>query len=385
MMARTPLASVSGRASGTLAPSLTGAPGSTAKTLKFSSPPWSWTKRMNFESRLQKWPGMGRLVSALMGFALSKGSSRRLTQMLRVPSSGFKNEIQLPSGESCAPEISGSPNSSSRSMIGGSAGLTVAAWGPLSGWGAGAAQAIASAARSAERSRTDLVMCAASWCEDAGSLSPRSFESEAGHRLVIPVEPDAGGDARLRLAVGDEERAREDRRGPVDVLEEMARRRDGEQVRAHLGIEVGGHLEARRVGQRRCPQEAGHAADPGQVGHHVIGRPRRDRRRHRSGAEEVLADLDGRRDLARDPRRASVVIVSHRLLDPVDPFTLERPPLCQRLRHGERLVEVRHQKRVARNLRADGAGGPQVFRCRFASQAELDGVEAFGQQRNRLV
>src|SRR5208337_1572109 len=41
------------------------------------------------------------------------------TQTLRVLFQGFRNAMNLPSGESCAPEISGSPKSRSRSMIGG--------------------------------------------------------------------------------------------------------------------------------------------------------------------------------------------------------------------------------------------------------------------------
>src|SRR6266571_5515036 len=62
---------------------------------------------------------MGRVVSAVIGLAESNGSSVRLTQMLRVPLKGLTKAMNLPSGEICAPEISGSPKNSSRSITGG--------------------------------------------------------------------------------------------------------------------------------------------------------------------------------------------------------------------------------------------------------------------------
>src|SRR5258708_7288377 len=70
---------------------------------------------------------MGRLVSLVTGRAALKGSAASLTQMLRVLFNGFRKAMYLPSGESCAPEISGSPKNSSRSIIGGSAALKVVA------------------------------------------------------------------------------------------------------------------------------------------------------------------------------------------------------------------------------------------------------------------
>src|SRR4030095_13253843 len=74
---------------------------------------------MNLPSRLQKYWGIGR-VSAVIGFALSNGSSVRLTQMLRVPLKGLMKAMNLPSGEIWAPAISGSPKKRSRSISGGS-------------------------------------------------------------------------------------------------------------------------------------------------------------------------------------------------------------------------------------------------------------------------
>src|SRR2546422_9418057 len=74
---------------------------------------------MYLPSRLQKYAGIGRAVSAVIGFAFSKGSSVVFTQILRVPLNGLMKAMNLPSGEICAPEISGSPKNNSRSIKGG--------------------------------------------------------------------------------------------------------------------------------------------------------------------------------------------------------------------------------------------------------------------------
>src|SRR5690349_22539420 len=86
---------------------------------------------MNFPSLLQKYCVTGRFVSLVMSLAAVQGSLTRFTQMLRVSLYGLRNEMYLPSGDICAPEISGLPKNSSRSMSGGSlplcAGATVGA------------------------------------------------------------------------------------------------------------------------------------------------------------------------------------------------------------------------------------------------------------------
>src|SRR6185312_6910447 len=76
---------------------------------------------MYLPSRLQKYWVTGRVLSFVIGLAASKGSSVRLTQTLRVPLNGLTKAMNFPSGEIWAPEISGSPKNSSRSIIGGCA------------------------------------------------------------------------------------------------------------------------------------------------------------------------------------------------------------------------------------------------------------------------
>src|SRR6185369_17466260 len=82
---------------------------------------------MYLPSRDQKYVGMGRLVSAVIGLALANGSAVFFTQTLRVPLNGLINAMNAPSGEICAPAISGSPKKISRSIIGGLCAQTGAA------------------------------------------------------------------------------------------------------------------------------------------------------------------------------------------------------------------------------------------------------------------
>src|ERR1700722_3396374 len=76
---------------------------------------------MYLPSRVHRNPATGRAVSVVMRRAELNGSAVCLTQMLRVPFQGFTKARYLPSGESWAPDISGSPNKSSRSIMGGRA------------------------------------------------------------------------------------------------------------------------------------------------------------------------------------------------------------------------------------------------------------------------
>src|SRR6185503_20414275 len=71
--------------------------------------------------------GIGRLVSAVIGFALANGSAVFFTQTLRVPWNGLIKAMNAPSGEIWAPAISGSPKKSSRSIRGGLCAHTGAA------------------------------------------------------------------------------------------------------------------------------------------------------------------------------------------------------------------------------------------------------------------
>src|SRR5690348_5395139 len=75
---------------------------------------------MYLPSLLQKYWVTGRLVSLVISFAAVHGSPTALTQIFRVSLYGLRKEMYLPSGDICAPDISGLPKNSSRSMSGGS-------------------------------------------------------------------------------------------------------------------------------------------------------------------------------------------------------------------------------------------------------------------------
>src|SRR6185295_7033530 len=78
---------------------------------------------MYFPSRLHSQVAMGRLVSVVRRWAELNGSSVLFTHRLRVSFQGLTNARYLPSGEICAPVISGFPNNRSRSIKAGAGEL----------------------------------------------------------------------------------------------------------------------------------------------------------------------------------------------------------------------------------------------------------------------
>src|SRR6185436_19716386 len=69
-------------------------------------------------SRLHRYAGIGRFGSLVTRCALSNGSAAFFTQTFRVSFHGLRNAMYCPSGEICAPAISGLPKKSSRSIRG---------------------------------------------------------------------------------------------------------------------------------------------------------------------------------------------------------------------------------------------------------------------------
>src|SRR6266853_3749415 len=109
---------------------------------------------------------MGRVVSAVSGFAESKGASVALIQILRVPLNGLIKAMNLPSGEICAPAISGSPKNNSRSISGG--------W-PFD-WAVAATAEIASSSAAQKTGANDLAKVERSWDETLDLIKPLSFD-----------------------------------------------------------------------------------------------------------------------------------------------------------------------------------------------------------------
>src|SRR6185436_15270561 len=77
-------------------------------------------------SRLHRYAGIGRFGSLVTRCALSNGSAAFFTQTFRVSFHGLRNAMYCPSGEICAPAISGLPKKSSLSLSGGCAASALA-------------------------------------------------------------------------------------------------------------------------------------------------------------------------------------------------------------------------------------------------------------------
>ncbi len=107
----------------------------------------------------------------------------------------------------------------------------------------------------------------------------------------LAVRPVAGPIGRHGVAVDDPQRLLDDLVGPIDIFEEMAGRRRGQQMRAHLGKEMRRHRDAMGGGERGGALPAGDAADALEVGHHVVGGAGRERRRHAVGASEKFSPI----------------------------------------------------------------------------------------------
>ena len=176
------------------------------------------------------------------------------------------------------------------------------------------------------------------------------------------------------------------RRAPVHVLEPVARRRRGEQVRAEFREQVARHLHAVRVRDRGGTQPARDATDALHVGHHVVVGAGVEGLREFPCVEQVLATLDRRAEFRGDTRVAGVVVVAHGLLDPVETFVVEHAAAQDRLVPREPLVEVGHDRDAIAEAVLHGAHRGEILRRVVAPDAQFHGREAaFRRERLRLV
>src|SRR6185369_5334721 len=137
---------------------------------------------MYFPSLLQKYWVTGRFVSLVISFAEVHGASTGFTQTFRVSLYGLRNEMYFPSGEICAPEISGLPKKSSRSMSGGS----------LPFWAVRAGALVAMAIASAQRVETVRMLhpLREKYCDGAG-LTYGLAKSRTSSKSAWLCEPPA--------------------------------------------------------------------------------------------------------------------------------------------------------------------------------------------------
>src|SRR5438874_5940936 len=88
--------------------------------------------------------------------------------------------------------------------------------------------------------------------------------------------------------------------GPILPFEPMCGLGHAHQMRRDLGVEVGRHLDTRRAGDRCRTEPSGYPSDPHQIGHDVIAGFLLNGPEERARSIEVLAELDGRLELARE-------------------------------------------------------------------------------------
>jgi len=140
------------------------------------------------------------------------------------------------------------------------------------------------------------------------------------------------------VSIPDLGRFGEDRGSPVHVLEPVAGGRGGEEMAAKLGEEMARHFYAVRVGEGGGAQPSGDAADALDIRHDVVQRLERDGVGHLEGVDQVLADLDRRLQLGADAREADLVVVPHRLFDPIESLVVEHAPAQERFAYAQALI-----------------------------------------------
>jgi hypothetical protein len=167
--------------------------------------------------------------------------------------------------------------------------------------------------------------------------------------------------------------------GPVLPFEPVRSLGHAHQMRRDLRIEVGRHLDTRCAGDRGRTKPSADPSDPHQIRHDIIAGPGPDGLEERPRTIEVLAELDGGLELARELRVAREIIVSNRLFEPVETLIVEGVSAVQRVAEAHALVEVGHQLDVIANGAAYRLDGGDIVSETFPPETQLQTLEiAFG-------
>src|SRR5213593_3244521 len=183
-------------------------------------------------------------------------------------------------------------------------------------------------------SRECFMTCLLCWFVNDQNLEAKEVPSRdavAPDRVLVPVNSGTGPRRGLDHPVHRPERLGEHERRHVEVLDVVTARRHRQQVSAHLDEEVARARHAGRLCQRRRAEPARHPADLLRVGHDEVARLQRQRQLHLVHTVEVLADLDGCRDLRGDLGGRAVIVGAHGLLDPAHALAIEYAPAADRL------------------------------------------------------
>ena|SRR6476620_3687261 len=101
---------------------------------------------------------------------------------------------------------------------------------------------------------------------------------------------------------------------------------------------------------------------------------------------EILPELDGRCQFPGELRVACEIIISNRLLEPVEALPVERMTAVQCIAEAEALIEIHHQLDIRARRAAHRLYRGEIVSQSVAAQAQLEGLEAaFGDKRSSVV
>ena len=127
------------------------------------------------------------------------------------------------------------------------------------------------------------------------------------------------------------------------ILQVVAGRARGEQVRADLWQQMRRHLDAMRCSDAGRMDPAAHATYASRIRHDVVARSGGERLDHGLRSIDVLTDLYQYSERFRDRRVAGVIVLTDRLLEPSNTFAFESASATDRLGHRQRLVVIDRQ------------------------------------------
>src|SRR5262245_58192102 len=156
-------------------------------------------------------------------------------------------------------------------------------------------------------------------------------------------------------------------------------------MRGDFGVEIRGHWNAGGACDRRCAQPPADAANPHEVGHHVVARSSKYCLAQQARAVEVLPELNWGLQLASKKSVARNVVVADRFLKPVEPLIVERVASHERITQRQALIEVAPQLHPSTGRLPHGGDRRQIVAQLLSSQSQLQSSElTFGQERSRL-
>jgi hypothetical protein len=120
----------------------------------------------------------------------------------------------------------------------------------------------------------------------------------------------------------------------------------------------------------------GDAVDPHQVRHDKVGCTRKHRVEQGTRAVEVLSEVNGRRQLARQLRVARHVVVDDGFLELIQMLVIERMTAVQRISKRQSLIEVAHQLHIFAQRATRGRNRREIIVKAISSQPQPQRCES---------